>query len=299
MLTKGQRPLFKEFLSGGDDQVAISSKFLGDQLKCLYLYFYFKEAKDDKMCKSIEEAEVFRKTTINLGGIRLSATDLECLSRFLSNSLQKQWWQLNLHDCHIQDRNLHLVHRYLNHSGLTIKRLYLNNNYLTKSSSSCISSIVLECKVDRLSLSGNDTIGESGELYSMLTNPSCVLGVLYLSYTTLSSVAIARLFAALKDAKTLWWLTVDHCNITDDAVKDIIGGLTVNTSLGSLKMDGNHISGEVLLKVIQALSINNVLQRLHVPGYSRETGDKIRAIEGEINVKRESQGIKQLKVYVL
>ena len=37
-VTKGQRPSFRKFLSGGDDTIAIHSKFLNDKLKCTQLY---------------------------------------------------------------------------------------------------------------------------------------------------------------------------------------------------------------------------------------------------------------------
>ena len=38
LLTKGQRPSFKHFLCGGNKVIAISDKFLNDQLRCLHLY---------------------------------------------------------------------------------------------------------------------------------------------------------------------------------------------------------------------------------------------------------------------
>ena len=49
-LTKGQRPAFKEFLFGGNKEIAISDKFLNDQLQCLHLYHCFNEADDHRMC---------------------------------------------------------------------------------------------------------------------------------------------------------------------------------------------------------------------------------------------------------
>jgi len=48
-------------LSAGGDSIANSSQFLDDHLKCLRLYQCFKEAGDEKMCKFIEEAEIFNK----------------------------------------------------------------------------------------------------------------------------------------------------------------------------------------------------------------------------------------------
>ena len=58
-LTKGQHLPFKEFLSGGNDEIIIADQFLSDQLKCLRLFRCFYEAGDEKMCKAIEAAETF------------------------------------------------------------------------------------------------------------------------------------------------------------------------------------------------------------------------------------------------
>ena len=42
-LTKGQRPPFKHFLSGGNQVITISHHFLKNHLKCFHLYCCFKE----------------------------------------------------------------------------------------------------------------------------------------------------------------------------------------------------------------------------------------------------------------
>ena len=55
-LTKGQRPSFKHFLSGGNMAVTISDKFLNDQLLCFCLYRCFSEAGDADFCKTIEQS---------------------------------------------------------------------------------------------------------------------------------------------------------------------------------------------------------------------------------------------------
>ena len=60
-ITKGQRPSFKKFLSGGNDKIAISSEFLCNPLKSIHLFYSFYEAQDNRMCKSIETAAIFSK----------------------------------------------------------------------------------------------------------------------------------------------------------------------------------------------------------------------------------------------
>ena len=292
-LTKGQRYSFKQFLSGGNNKIAISSEFLDDQLKCLRLYRCFKEAGDDRMCKSIEEAEIFNNKVINLSGTSLSATDLECVSLFLTSSSHKQWVELNLISCYIQDRGLHTIHKYLKNCDVIINTLWLINNGLTSSSSSFISDIVLSCKVEVLLISRNYTIGESEELYNMLTHPSSMLKILDMDNTSLSSIAVRTLFTAVKDTNKLKELSISLNNITDDVVEDIATSLATNKSLVKLWMRGNPISGEAITRIVQALRGNNTIQVLSVPSYPPAIKDMIRSIEQEINTKRRSQGIQE------
>ena len=290
-LTKGQRSAFKKFLSGGDDKIAISSQFLQDQLKCLRLYRCFKEARDYKMCKSIEEAPIFSENKIDLRSASVSATDLECVSLFLTSSSHKHWMEFNLSGCYIQDRGLRIIHKYLNRSNITIASLWLNDNCLTKYSSSCTSDIVLSCKVKELRIIGNRTIGENGELYNMLTHPSSMLTILNMNNTSLTSIAARTLFTAVKDSKKLKVLWINYNTITDDVADDITLALTINKSLVELWIHGNHISGVATVTILQFLRYNDTLQLLVIPSHPPAIEDRIRLIEREINRKRRSLGI--------
>ena len=129
-LTKGSQSTFKEFLSGGSNIVSISEIFLKEQIKCLRLFRYFYEADEEGICKTIQEAAVFDNKTINLasrsGGFnRLPPYDLECITMFLTQSQHKEWEKLNLPYCLIQDYGLHVLHRGLVGSDITIKVLNL------------------------------------------------------------------------------------------------------------------------------------------------------------------------------
>jgi len=290
-LSKGQRSSLKKFLSGGDDKITISSKFLCDPLKCFRLFHCFHDTLDYRMCKSIEEAEIFNNKVIDLVSTRLSATDLECVSLFFTSSSQKQWVGLNLSGCFIQDLGLRVIHKHLHHNDVTITELWLYNNGLTTSSSSLISDIVLNCKVEVLSINGNHTIGESGELYTMLTHPSSMLTRLYMMDTSLSSIAARTLFTAVKDTNKLECLNINNNAITDDVAEDITTLLAINKSLEVLWMFGNPISEEAMVTILQALRDNNTLQWLQVPSYPPAIEDRIRSIVQEINTKRISQGI--------
>ena len=112
------------------------------------------------MCKSIEESETFNtrfnKKEINLSRTSLSATDLECLSLFLTSSSHEQWEGLNLLNCYIQDRGLYNIYKHIKHSdNHTIRVMRLSNNGLTSSSSSFIKDIVLSCTVEVLVIGGS------------------------------------------------------------------------------------------------------------------------------------------------
>ena len=90
-LTKGQRPSFKKFLSGGNKAILISAEFLKDQLKCICLYYYFNKADHDHvLCNTIEHAGVFDDKEIDLGGTTLTFSDIECISLFLTLSFNKE-----------------------------------------------------------------------------------------------------------------------------------------------------------------------------------------------------------------
>ena len=123
-LTKGQRSSFKHFLSGGNQVVTISHHFLKNQLKSFHLYCCFKEAGDYAICNIIEQAEFFDNKIIYLGFTALMASDMECISLFLSSSFTKEWERLDLNSYHIQDKGLYILYRRLRHSSnVTINTL--------------------------------------------------------------------------------------------------------------------------------------------------------------------------------
>jgi len=60
-----------------------------------------------------------------------------------------------------------IIHKYLGNCDVIITKLKLSDSGLTTSSSSLISDIIPNCKVEVLGISSNHTIGESGELYTI------------------------------------------------------------------------------------------------------------------------------------
>ena len=290
-LTKGQRSAFKQFLSGGNESIAISDEFLTNQLKCLILYRCFKEAGDHTLCNTIERANIFHDRVIRLWGTTLTGSDMECISLFLTSSFNKEWEGLKLINCHIQDKGLNILYRGLRHcSDVTINELWLHNNGLTTQSSSLISELTVKCKVKKLCIDDNRTIGEDQQLYSMLTNPSSVLETLIMWGTQLSSRAATDLFTAVKDNNKLKKLII-HCNaITDDACDAITTALKSNSCLVTLSMHINPLSNEAILNIVQCLKVNDTLQLLGLPNCPQGIQETIRSLQEVVNKNRASRG---------
>ena len=289
-VTKGQRSSFKTFLSGGNEVIAIADKFLKDQLKCLRLYKCFNEAEDYKMCQTIGRAEIFKSKEINLRGTTLTASDIACVSLFLTSSFNRKWKKLNLFYCHIQDKGLNILYRGLRHSNdVTIDVLRLDYSGLTSQSSSLISELTVKCKVKMLVISGNYTIGEDQLLYSMLTNPSTELEQLYMSYTSLSSRGARVLFTNIMEINKLKELYIEGNAITDDACDVITTALQRNSCLVKLGMNSNRLSSDAIVNIVRCLEVNNTLQLLRLSNCPQAI-QEIRSLQEVVNKKRESRG---------
>ena len=297
-LTKGQHPSFKQFvkpslgrqLKGFLTGEQVEIRFLEDKVKCFRLFRCFFEAGDKEMCRTIENAESLNlnSKTIKLSDNTLSPSDVECVTVFLTCSSHKEWKELDLWRCYIQDHGLHILHRGLTSYDVTITTLRLWHNGLTESSSSAISDITISCRVKILNINGNHTVGEDERLYSTICNPSSMLEELYMCGTKLSSSGAIKLFTALSEGKKLRILDIANNDITHEACDAIIMAMKKNNSLVVLNMYSNPISGECAQLIVQALQHNNTLQELWLPNYSYDVEERIRLSAEEVNKKRES-----------
>ena len=296
-LTKGQRSSFKTFLSGGNEAITIADDFLKDRLKCLRLYKCFNEAKDYKMCQTIEQAEIFKSKEIDIWHTTLTTSDMECISLFLTSSFNKEWKRLSLISCYIQDKGLNILYHGLRHSNdVTIDKLWLNHNGLTSQASSLISELTVKCKVNILVITGNHTIGEDQQLYSILTNPSTELEQLYMSDTNLSSRGARALFTSIMKNNKLKVLYIPHNAITDDACDVITTALQRNSCLVELTLYSNPLSSEAIRNIVRCLDVNT-LQLLQLPKCPQAIQENIRFQQEVVNRKRESRGC-QVKLEV-
>ena len=198
-----QGPSFKQFIKPSLLQwflafvtgKQVANRFFDDAVKCFRLFQCFFEAGDKEICRSIESARIFNKGSLTINSIFnfpwivLSPCDVEHLAFFLTHSTQKEWKELNLFDCFIQDHGLDILHRVLTNSDVTISELRLDYNGLTKlSSPTMISDITISCKVKELNISNNEFIGENERLYSIVSDPSSVLETLCITHAKLSSI---------------------------------------------------------------------------------------------------------------
>ena len=288
-LTKGQRSSFRKFLSGGDDTIAIHSKFLDDKLKSIHLYRCFNEASgDDRVCRTIESN--FTDGIIRFSYTTLSTNDIENISIFLTCSSIKQWKNLNLGYCHIRDVGLRILHRILLQSAITIERLWLYNNDLSSSSDGCLADIVIKCRVKWLSISENTTVGQTEEFFPTITSSS--LETLRINYINLSSRAAIMIFTALKEKKTkLKQLSMADNDVTDDARDVIAETLQVNSTLEYLNIHGNKISKEALQLILNSLRHNNTLTELRLSSnYSDSDEKQVLALQDIVNEERKRRG---------
>ena len=291
-LTKGQRVSFRKYLSGGDDSIAIHSKFFNDKLKCMHLYPCFNEASgDDSVCRTIERK--FSDGIINFSLTTLSTNNIENIAIFLTCCSIKQRKQLMLMGCHIRDAGLHIVHRIITPSSITIEKLWLDSNDLSSSSDSCLTDIVITCGVKLLSISYNKFIGQTEEFFStILSSTSSMIEELHIKNINLSTTAAIMIFTLLKEKKTkLKKLEMADNDITDNVCNVIAETLQVNSTLEYLNIYGNKISAESSQLILNSLRNNNTLTVLNLPDdYSRDDNKQITTLRDSINEERRDRG---------
>ena len=158
------------------------------------------------------------------------------------------------------------------------------------SSSKLVSDIAINCRVKKLMLDMNKTIGENEELYSMLSHPSTKLEILSMYRTKLPSKAANILFTTLQQNRTLKILIIEDNDITDDTCSCIANTIKLNSSLIKLWMCFNPITAEGIRPIFSALECNNTLQRLQLPDYPDDVKRDIKLVEEDTNKKRASHG---------
>ena len=287
-MTKGQHSAFKHFLSDGDCTVKIADKFLGSQLRCLRLFKCFYEAGDEDMYSHIDKAKVFHNKIISLRFNKLFPSDIECLGLFLTTSTTKQWHALNLTSCSLRDHDIRTLHHgIVGTSPTKIGLVDLPANFITSSSDSSISDLVINCSVTSLGVSGNKTLGETIKFYTMISHPHSVLEQLWMAGNRLTTVSAIFLFRSLREPNQLKSLIISDNLIGGDICEEVIITLQINKTLKRLLMFNNPISSDCAHKIINSLFHNDVLSLLWLPDYSDDVISAMKTKQEEINEKRQ------------
>lgn len=260
-----------------------------NQLKHIQLYCSYYKAGDIESCSYVEQLQCFEDREINLKGYKMLQEDMECVAEFVNSSSIKAWVEINLSYCNIC-AHIDIMYRKLNAcecNDVTIEVLQLNYNHITGVHASWVSEIVVNCKVHKLFIDGNHGIGESEQLYFMLSSPSTNLEVLYMNDVRLSYKDAIYLFKALQHNKTLKELIVTNNNITDRACEAITTALKKNNCLAKLWIWNNPLSSEASKFMLGALKNNCSLERLGLPCYNENTERNIISLKEVVNKTRE------------
>ena len=240
------------------------------------------------MYSLIDKAKVFHNKIISLRFNKLSPSDIECLGVFLTTSTTKQWQGLNLTSCSLRDHEICTLHHgIVGTSPTKIGLVDLPANFITSSSDSVISDLVINCSVTSLCVSGNNTLGETIKFYRMISHPHSVLEQLWLAGNRLTTVSAIFLFRSLREPNQLKSLIIGDNLIGDDVCEEVIITLQINKTLKRLLMFNNPISSDCAHKIINSLFHNDVLSLLWLPDYCDDVIGAMKTKQEEINEKRQ------------
>ena len=293
VLTKGQRSSFKRFLCGGDNTVAIDSKFFVDHLRMIQLYRYFYEERgaNDHVCRTIEKQFSDRIIQFDNPLLLLMTNNVENIAIFITCCSVKQWKMIKLGKCCIGDFDLSILRSKIKLSSITIEKLIFPCNVLSCYSDGYLLDILIGCRVKVLDISANGDIGQSEEFFSrILGSPTSVLEELSMSWMKLSSERAVILFTLLKRNRMLKWLDLSWNTITDDACNTIAETLRVNITLNYLNIGYNNITMKAATLILNSLRNNHVLSHLILPSYNSNDEEQILELARIVNEERRHHG---------
>ena len=236
-----------------------------------------------------DESQCLKDGTIECESI-MSVTIIECIGVLLSSSRRKAWSEVNLSGCHICGYFRTIYCKLRKCSDVTIEVLKLNKSSITSADAHCVSEIVLHCKVQKLFINGNHNVGESKQLYIMLTSPDTNLKILHMRDVKLLNNGV-DLFMALQQNNTLKELIMTNNDITDVACEPIATALKdINNCLTKLWIYENEISGKTSIRILDAVKCNNSLESLVLPNTNESTASTLKSLAETVNKEREDRG---------
>ena len=270
--------------------LVIVKDILQNSVDVLYLFQCFQEAQNEQLCRFL--SQTFDQRTIDLSNQRLLPHQILSLGFFLSHVDNGEWNVLNMHKCHIGDHGVNLLHRYLcrEKKKLLIKRINLNYNDLTATSSSIIrdfivylqpqcllldsnkigdigvkeiSTIVISSPVKELWL-GNNGITSKGA--SAIADMMSALRVLENSYNTIADNGAELLALGIRTSESIKKLNIRDNNIGCIGGKALACALSMNKSLETLWLNNNNVGNAGALAMAEAIPKIEAMKDLSLTG---------------------------------
>ena len=266
-----------------------SSNPHNEQLTNCRLYCSYHRAGHIADCRIVEQQPCFKDRTIDLQQTKLLQEDVECVAEFVGTSSIKAWLEVNLSYCGICGHIYTMYCKLSRCIGVTIKVLQLIGNNITSVDASCVSGIVVNCKVQKLFINDNHGIGESEQLYFMLRSRDTNLKELHMLNVKLTKIGVEYLFRALQHNNTLEELKLGNNNITDDACETITTALQMNNRLVKLFIWNNPFGRVTSEFILCALKRNTSLVLLVLPYHDEVTNRKLESLLEDVNKTREDR----------
>ena len=119
----------------------------------------------------------------------ITASNVDCVTVFLTSSFNKKLDWLSLNRCYIQDHGLHILQGELLH-GIDNLNLWFNCSTI---------HITLKSKIKKLGITGNQTIEENEQFYPLLSIPFTVVERLLIYDTKFSTSGAIALFTTFDE----------------------------------------------------------------------------------------------------
>ena len=241
-----------------DEPLLIAKDILQNSVNVLYLFQCFQEAQNEQLCRFL--SQTFDERTIDLSNQRLLPHQILSLGFFLSHVDNREWNVLNMHKCHIGDHGASLLHQYLcrKKKKLLIKKINLNYNDLTATSSSLIRDFIVYLQPQCLMLDSNK-IGNTGvkEISAVVTSSS--MKELWLGNNGITSKGAS----AIADMMSTLRVIENSYNIIADSGAELLAlGICTSESIKKLNIRDNNIGCTGGKALACALSMNKSLETL-------------------------------------
>ena len=244
-----------------------------DHSLLLSLFDYLSEARDLSLCQFVAE-QLGNK--LDLNGTSLTTVDCLALGYFLSTvsltTSNAKGFKVNLYNCSLGDAGtkslMCSISRHIDPHSTVNRHLDMNLSW--------------------------NKIHEEGasHIADLLNSTSIVSTLLRLYGNPIGDLGLQSIFNILKVNKTLKWLIVGRCSMTDTGVASLASALNTNNTLERLDIDDNDaITENGLTCLVEVLSRSSGLVTLVIPRRFR-----VDKVSKTINEARQRSGLATIRV---